>query len=95
MLVKNSRRSGLTELKRSNAETRTDCALICSGDFEITFLLIALFAGAYLAPEGFGSEARDDASFFALPQRQLALHSALVSASRLRTLVALLGAGAA
>ena len=53
--------------------TRADCALFSLGDFEITFLLIALFTRADLAPEGFGSEARDDASFFALSRRQLAL----------------------
>ena len=84
----------MIELK-SSAATRADRVLICSGDFEITFLLIALFAAVDLALEGFGKEARDDASFIALPQRQLALHSALVPASRLRTLVARLGAEAA
>jgi len=72
-------------------ETRADRALICTSDFEITFLLIVPFAGADLAPEGFGSKAQDDASFFALPQRRLALHNALVLTSRLRTLVAPLG----
>ena len=45
-----------------------------------------------MASAGFGSEARDDASFFALQQRRLALHSALFLASWLRTLVAPLGA---
>ena len=52
----------LIELKRSSAETRADRSLICTSDFEITFLLIVPFAGADLAPEGFGSEARDEAS---------------------------------
>jgi len=49
-------------LKRSSEATQADRVLICSGDFEITFLLIALFAGADLALEGFGSEAQDSAS---------------------------------
>jgi len=95
LLVKNSRRSGLAEFKLSSAETRTERILDCSGDFKITFLLKAVFAWANLAPAGFGSEAQDEASFFALPQRRLALHSALVLASRLRTLIAPLGAEAA
>jgi len=82
----------LTELKRSSAETRADHSLICTGDFGVTFLLIGPFAGADSASEGLGSEAQDDASSFASPQRQLALDSALVLASRLRALVAPLGA---
>ena len=47
-----------------------------------------------LSTGGFGKEARDDVSSFALSQRQLALHSVLVLVSRLRTLVAPLGAEA-
>ena len=76
-------------------EIRMEHAPFCLGDFEITFLLITLIAGADLGPEGFGSEVRDDASSFVLPRRQLALHSAVVPASRLKTLVAPLGAKAA
>ena len=54
-----------------------------------------LFTGADLALVGFGKEARDSALFFVLPRRQLAVHSALVPALRLRTLLAPLGVEAA
>jgi len=83
---------------------------LITGDLEITLsivslgeaILVAPPPSASLAPEDFGSEvivtsplARSAALLFALLRRYLALQSAPVSASRLRTLIVPLDTGAA